>query len=108
MPQNWITGLQKRSLLEDMSHVIWEKARAKNILLESGVKNLHVQELDHHENGVDLQEALKEITGKSTVPQVFIKGKFIGGGDETSSLYESGELTKMLHQHGITSNKLGD
>ncbi len=43
-----------------------------------------------------LQDALKSLTGKATVPHVFIKGKFIGGGDETASLNASGKLQEIL------------
>ena len=52
-----------------------------------------------------LQDALKELTGKGTVPQVFIKGEFIGGGSETSSLHETGQLQEMLISQGIISKE---
>jgi len=44
---------------------------------------------------------LKTITGRRTVPNVFIKGKSIGGGSETAELYQSGKLTEMLQEQGI-------
>ena len=47
------------------------------------------------------QEALGELTGRSTVPNVFIKGQSIGGGSETAELYQSGQLKEMLKEHGI-------
>lgn len=47
------------------------------------------------------QEALKSLTGRSTVPNVFIKGTSIGGGSETAELYQSGRLTEMLQEQGI-------
>lgn len=47
------------------------------------------------------QEALHNITGRRTVPNVFIKGKSIGGGSETAELYQSGKLREMLQEQGI-------
>ena len=47
------------------------------------------------------KEALKSLTGRSTVPNVFIKGTSIGGGSETAELYQSGRLTEMLQEQGI-------
>lgn len=36
-----------------------------------------------------------------TIPQVFIKGEFIGGSDIVASLYESGELKEIFAQKGV-------
>ena len=35
----------------------------------------------HAADGADVQDALYEVTGRHTVPQVFVKGSFIGGAD---------------------------
>jgi glutaredoxin-related protein len=35
----------------------------------------------HAEDGQDVQDALHDVTGRHTVPQVFVKGAFIGGAD---------------------------
>ena len=40
--------------------------------------------------------ALEEYTQWPTVPQIFIKGKFIGGCDIVGEMYERGELQDML------------
>ncbi|EXB37374.1 hypothetical protein L484_024302 [Morus notabilis] len=56
----------------------------------------HVVELDHRDDGHNIQDALREIVGRRTVPQVFIKGDHIGGSDDTVEAYESGELAKLL------------
>ena len=44
----------------------------------------------------NLRPALQEYSNWPTTPQVFIKGKFVGGCDITRELYASGELKKML------------
>ena len=41
------------------------------------------------------------MTGRRTVPNVFIKGTSIGGGSETAELYQSGKLKELLQEQGI-------
>ncbi|XP_073132064.1 glutaredoxin-C4 [Henckelia pumila] len=56
----------------------------------------YVVELDEREDGANVQDALSQIVGRRTVPQVFINGKHIGGSDDTVEAYENGELGKLL------------
>jgi monothiol glutaredoxin len=44
----------------------------------------------------ELREGIKEFTNWPTVPQLYVKGKFIGGCDIVSELYRKGELKKIL------------
>jgi monothiol glutaredoxin len=44
----------------------------------------------------DMWGALEEFTQWPTVPQIFIKGKFIGGSDIVMEMYERGELQDAL------------
>lgn len=44
----------------------------------------------------DLREGIKKYSNWSTIPQVFIAGKFIGGCDITRELYQSGELKRLI------------
>lgn len=44
----------------------------------------------------DMWGALEDYTQWPTVPQIFIKGKFIGGCDIVSEMFERGELQEML------------
>lgn len=43
-----------------------------------------------------IRSAVKEYSKWPTIPQLYIKGKFIGGCDISVDLYNSGELEKML------------
>lgn len=43
-------------------------------------------------DGVEMQAALLEMTGQRTVPNIFVKGKHVGGNDKLHSLAESGEV----------------
>ncbi|KAF5804811.1 putative thioredoxin-disulfide reductase [Helianthus annuus] len=75
--------------------------RAKGVFKELNVKP-YVLELDEREDGSKIQDALSEMVGRRTVPQVFINGKHLGGSDDTVEAYQSGELAKLL---GIESHK---
>ena len=44
----------------------------------------------------EIREGIKAYSDWPTIPQLYIKGKFIGGADITRDLYQSGELQKML------------
>ena len=47
-------------------------------------------------NGSEIQNALFHLTNQKTVPNVFIKGKHVGGNDDTFNLDKSGKLKEML------------
>ncbi|KMZ66560.1 Glutaredoxin-C4 [Zostera marina] len=68
---------------------------AKNVFLDLD-KKPYVVELDERDDGSDIQYTLNELVGKQTVPQVFVKGKHVGGSDDTVEAYESGVLTELL------------
>nr|AXY94704.1 glutaredoxin-C4-like protein [Habrobracon hebetor] len=53
-------------------------------------------ELENRDDGDEIQDILGELTGARSVPRVFVKGQFIGGGTDVKKLYESGELAKQL------------
>ncbi|THU61471.1 hypothetical protein C4D60_Mb07t23620 [Musa balbisiana] len=59
-------------------------------------KEPYVVELDQREDGSEIQDALSEMVGRRTVPQVFIQGKHLGGSDDTVEAYESGKLLTLL------------
>ncbi|KAF4121940.1 glutaredoxin 3 [Geosmithia morbida] len=59
-----------------------------------------VLELDQLEDGSDLQEALQEISGQRTVPNVYIKQKHIGGNSNVQALQSSGQLKALLQEAG--------
>jgi monothiol glutaredoxin len=49
----------------------------------------------------ELREAIKLYSDWPTIPQLYIKGEFIGGCDITREMYESGELAELLASKGI-------
>ncbi|KAL7517781.1 hypothetical protein ACHAWX_002671 [Stephanocyclus meneghinianus] len=69
--------------------------RALEALEAEGAKPLSLQ-IDYMKNGRNVQDTLTDMTGRRTVPNVFVGGRTIGGGQETVELYESGELRRLL------------
>ncbi|KAK1925083.1 thioredoxin-like protein [Papiliotrema laurentii] len=49
----------------------------------------------------ELREGIKEYSDWPTIPQVYIKGEFVGGADIMYSMHQSGELEKLLVKEGI-------
>ena len=48
-----------------------------------------------------LREGIKEFSDWPTIPQVYIKGEFVGGCDIVKEMYESGELKKLFSEKKI-------
>ena len=48
------------------------------------------------DNTSEYQDALQELTGRRTVPNIFINGKSVGGCDDIIALHSSGQLAKLL------------
>lgn len=44
----------------------------------------------------EIRQGVKDFTGWPTIPQIFIKGEFVGGSDILRDLHQSGELKKLL------------
>lgn len=49
----------------------------------------------------ELRQGIKEFSDWPTIPQLYIKGEFIGGCDIVREMYESGELADLLKEKGI-------
>ena len=45
-----------------------------------------------------IQEALRRLTKQSTVPNIFINQKHIGGCDDTMALHKAGKLAPLLQK----------
>lgn len=49
----------------------------------------------------ELRQAIKEFSDWPTIPQLYVKGEFIGGCDIVREMYEAGELQDLLQKHSI-------
>ena len=62
---------------------------------------LDAKKLDYQEIRVDLDpekfEEMQRLSGRRTVPQIFINDQAIGGYDDLFALSQSGELARLLH-----------
>lgn len=48
-----------------------------------------------------LRQGIKEFSQWPTIPQLYVKGEFIGGCDIVREMYESGELEQFLVERGV-------
>lgn len=67
--------------------------RAKALLTH---KQAEFEEHDITMGGPGRAEMLQRAHGRSTVPQIFIDGRHIGGSDDLAKLDQSGELDRLL------------
>jgi monothiol glutaredoxin len=44
----------------------------------------------------DIRQGIKEFANWPTIPQLYVKGEFVGGSDIMKEMYQSGELQKLL------------
>ena len=57
---------------------------------------MEVIELEKRPDMSEIQSYLRDLTGASSVPRVFIAGKCIGGGDDTAAADSKGQLLPLL------------
>ncbi|OAQ98325.1 hypothetical protein LLEC1_04705 [Akanthomyces lecanii] len=74
--------------------------KATKSLLSSLDADFKVVELDQESDGSAVQDALEEISGQRTVPNVYISKKHIGGNSDVQSLSSSGKLKALLTEAG--------
>ena len=49
----------------------------------------------------ELRQGIKEFSSWQTVPQLYVKGDFVGGCDIVREMYENGELKELLDNKGV-------
>ena len=52
----------------------------------------------------EIRQGIKDYSDWPTIPQLYIKGEFVGGCDIIREMYETGELTEMFQTHGIDAH----
>ena len=68
-----------------------------NILKHLNVNFKGVNVLDDQ----NLRQGIKEFSDWPTIPQLYVKGEFVGGCDIVKELFENGELKQLLEQKKI-------
>jgi monothiol glutaredoxin len=49
----------------------------------------------------EIRQGIKEFANWPTIPQLYVKGEFVGGCDIVSEMFESGELKKVFAGKGV-------
>jgi monothiol glutaredoxin len=72
-------------------------ARVVQILTHLGVPFQTANVLEDAE----LRDGIKQFSNWPTIPQLYVKGEFVGGCDIVTEMYQSGELANLLNEKGI-------
>jgi len=72
-------------------------ARVVQILTHMGVPFKTANVLEDGE----LREGIKTFSNWPTIPQLYVKGEFVGGCDIITEMFQSGELSTLLTEQGI-------
>ena len=68
-------------------------ANAVKILKACGVPNFFSVDVLQDQ---DIRQGIKEYANWPTIPQLYVKGEFVGGSDIMNEMYKNGELQKLL------------
>ena len=52
----------------------------------------------------EIREGVKAYSSWPTVPQLYVKGEFVGGCDIIREMFETGELTEFMNTNGVEVN----
>ncbi|GLT01910.1 glutaredoxin [Sphingobium jiangsuense] len=74
-------------------------SRAIAILEHLGVPYESVDVLQDQE----VRQGIKAFSDWPTIPQLYVKGEFIGGSDIMMEMYEAGELHQLMAEKGVVS-----
>ena len=74
-------------------------AAVVQILTELGVKFKGVDVLTDPE----IRQGIKEFSSWPTIPQLYVKGEFVGGCDIIREMAETGELKQLLETNGVAT-----
>ena len=72
-------------------------ARVVQILTHMGVPFATANVLEDPQ----LREGVKQFSQWPTVPQLYVKGEFVGGCDIVTEMFQSGELATLLSEKGV-------
>jgi monothiol glutaredoxin len=68
-------------------------ATATQLLKMSGAQDLFTVDVLQDQ---EIREGIKQYANWPTIPQLYVKGEFVGGCDIMKEMYQSGELQKLL------------
>ena len=68
-------------------------ATATQLLKMSGVQDMFTVDVLQDQ---EIREGIKQYANWPTIPQLYVKGEFVGGCDIMREMYQSGELQKLI------------
>ncbi|KAL8933654.1 MAG: hypothetical protein Q9216_006269 [Gyalolechia sp. 2 TL-2023] len=92
-----------QSIIDENAVAVFSKSycpycrASKTLLSEMGAK-FYVIEMDQVDDGADLQNALEEMNGQRSVPNIYISQKHVGGNSDLQA--KKGELPSLLQEAG--------
>ncbi len=51
-----------------------------------------------------VRQGIKEFSDWPTIPQLYVKGEFVGGSDIMTEMYEAGELAELMRDKGVPAS----
>ena len=76
-------------------------SQVAQILQHMGVEYQDVNVLDD----AGIRDGIKSFTNWPTIPQLYVKGEFVGGCDIIREMFQQGELTEMMAEKGVKFDK---
>ncbi|MBV8121886.1 MAG: Grx4 family monothiol glutaredoxin [Alphaproteobacteria bacterium] len=104
--------VQARIECEINEHDVVLFMKGTPVFPQCGFSSVVVQMLSHlgvKFKGIDvladpaLRQGIKVFSDWPTVPQLYVKGEFVGGCDIVREMFETGELAHLLLKRGVTS-----
>ena len=104
--------VQERIEHEISGHDVVLFMKGTPVFPQCGFSNLVVQVLSRlgvKFKGIDvlsdpaLRQGIKAFSDWPTVPQLYVKGEFVGGCDIVREMFETGELAELLATRGVTT-----
>ncbi|KAL8709177.1 MAG: hypothetical protein Q9220_006057 [cf. Caloplaca sp. 1 TL-2023] len=92
-----------QSIIDENAVAVFSKSycpycrASKTLLSEMGAK-FYVIEMDQIDDGAELQDALEQINGQRSVPNIYIQQKHIGGNSDLQA--KKGDLPTLLKDAG--------
>jgi monothiol glutaredoxin len=105
-------AVQERIERETNDHDVVLFMKGTPVFPQCGFSAVVVQVLSHlgvKFKGIDvlsdpaLRQGIKAFSDWPTVPQLYVKGEFVGGCDIVREMFETGELAELLATRGVTT-----
>ena len=98
--QAGILGKEMELARQIQTAILPVSAGAVQILSHLGVKFKGIDVLQDPE----LRQGIKEFANWPTIPQLYVKGEFVGGFDIMKEMFETGELPQLMEEKQVAAS----